>query len=298
MRRRGKGNDGGGGDEARSSGFAGFVRGLIAGVPWAEKAESTETRSFPAPSGHVVRVHNSNGVTRISGEERDDVEVTAYRTARAESVEAAERLLGEIQLVFNETGGRLDLDVEVPRKWNRRGVANLCIKLPRQTEVWVAAANGRVDVEGIRGLVHARSTNGSAKVSDVIGDVEVGTTNAMVSCTAICGKLMARSSNGKIEIANHRGSVDATTSNGLIRASLDDLGADGVLLCTSNGRIVLDLPDEVDADVDIRVDNGIIRNERRMCQKSRETNGRVLGRLGTGGKLIKLRTSNGSITVH
>ena len=294
MRRRGR--DGADGGESR--GFAGFVRGLLSGIPWAEKAESKETRILPTPPGHVFRVHNSNGVTRISGEDRDDIEVTAFRTARAESVEAAERLLGEIQLAFNETGGRLDLEVEVPRKWNRRGVANLCIKLPRKMEVWVAAANGRVDVEGIRGLVHARSTNGSAKISDVIGDVEVGTTNAMVCCSAICGKLMARSSNGKIEIANHRGSVDATTSNGLIRASVDDLGADGVLLCTSNGRIVLDLPDEVDADIDIRVDNGIIRNDRELCQKGRESNGRVVGRLGMGGKLIKLRTSNGSITLH
>ena len=54
----------------------------------------------------------------------------------------------------------------------------------------------------------------------------------------------------------------------------------------------------VDADVDIRVDNGVIRNERELCPKGRETNGRVAGRLGLGGKLIKLRTSNGSISVH
>ena len=164
------------------------------------------------------------------------------------------------------------MDVEVPRKWNRRGAANLCIKLPRQMEVWVAAANGRIDVEGIRGLVRARSTNGSAKVCDVVGDVEVATTNAKVSCSCLCGKLMARSSNGKIEIESHRGSVDASTSNGLIRATLDDLGKEGVQLATSNGRIVLDLPEDVDADVDLRVDNGIIRNDRELHHKGRETN--------------------------
>ena len=109
---------------------------------------------------------------------------------------------------------------------------------------------------------------------------------------------MARSSNGKIEIEDHRGSVDASTSNGLIRASVDALGENGVLLCTSNGRIVLDLPDEVDADLDLRVDNGVIRNDRELCQKGRETGGRVAGRLGVGGTSIKLRTSNGSISLH
>jgi DUF4097 and DUF4098 domain-containing protein YvlB len=132
----------------------------------------------------------------------------------------------------------------------------------------------------------------------VVGDVEVGTTNAKVSCCGIQGSLTARSSNGKIEIHGHRGSVDASTSNGLIRASIEDVGHDGILLCTSNGRIVLDLPDEVDADVDMRVDNGIIRNDRDLEAKGRESGGRVAGRLGQGGKTIKLRTSNGSISLH
>ena len=69
-------------------------------------------------------------------------------------------------------------------------------------------------------------------------------------------------------------------------------------LATSNGRIVLDLPESVDADVDLRVDNGIIRNDRELQHKGRETNGRVVGRLGNGGRLVKLRTSNGSISLH
>jgi hypothetical protein len=285
-------------DDEPAQGLKALLRSLLPGIPWAERAEVRETQVLPAPKGHVFKVHNSNGVTRITGEDRDDIEVTAHKTARAESREAAEALLGEIRLAFHDLGDKLGLEVEVPRKWNRRGAANLCIKLPRAMEVWVAAANGRVDVEGIRGIVRAKSTNGSAKVSDVIGDVEINTTNAKVSCSGTCGKLIARSSNGKIEIDQHRGSVDASTSNGLIRASLDDLGEEGVQLATSNGRIVLDLPEHVDADVDIRVDNGVIRNDRELYPKGRETNGRVAGRLGLGGKLIKLRTSNGSVSLH
>jgi hypothetical protein len=285
-------------DDEPGQGLKALLRSLLPGIPWAERAERKETQILAAPRGQVFRVHNSNGVTRITGEDRQDIEVTSLKTARAESSEAAETLLGEIRLAFHDTGDRLDLEVEVPRKWGRRGTANLCIKLPRAMEVWVAAANGRVDVEGIRGLVHAKSTNGSAKISDVIGDVEINTTNAKVSCSCTSGKLVARSSNGKIEIDHHRGSVDASTSNGLIRASLEDLGDEGVQLATSNGRIVLDLPEHVDADVDIRVDNGVIRNDRELSPKGRETNGRVAGRLGLGGKLIKLRTSNGSVSLH
>jgi hypothetical protein len=286
------------GGRAGHRSFSGFLRSLLVGVPWSERAQTTETLELAAPPGGVFRVHNSNGRTDIKGEDRSDILVTASKCARAESTAAAEEMLGGIRLAFAETPDGLDLDVEVPRKWNRRGSANLCIRLPREMTVWVAAANGRVSVDGIHGQVRARSTNGSATVSNVVGNVEVATTNAKVSCNCICGRLTARSSNGKIEIDDHRGSVDASTSNGLIRASFEGLGKGGAQLATSNGRIVLDLPEEVDADVDVRVDNGVIRNDRTLQHTTRESNGRIVGRLGHGGALVKLRTSNGSISLR
>jgi hypothetical protein len=279
-------------------GLGDFLRRLIPGVPFAERAEVEETIEIPRPNSGVLRIHNSNGRTRITGEERDEIVITAFKTARAESEAAAQKVLEDIQLVFGETPEALDLDVEVARRWNRKGAANLYIRVPRDMNIWVAAANGRVAVEGIHGHVRARSTNGSASVSNVVGKVEVATTNAKVCCQCICGELSARSSNGKIEIDQHRGAVNASTSNGLIRASLDDIEAGGVQLATSNGKIVLDLPEQVDAEVDIRVDNGVIRNDRKLCGSSRESHGRVVGRLGKGGALIKLRTSNGSVNVH
>lgn len=279
-------------------GFTGFLRGLLSGIPWSERAAREETVTVDAPSSGRLRVHNSNGRTRITGEDRRDIEVTAYKTARAGSQHAAEELLDEIELVFTESAEGLELEVEIPRRRHHRGAANLCIKLPRDIRVAVSAANGRVDVEGIRGAVEVRSSNGSANITEVVGDVQVATSNAKVHCACNKGRLRARSSNGKIEIQSHCGSVDASTSNGVIRAQLEALGKEGVQLATSNGRIVLDLPDPVDADVDIRVDNGIIRNDRPLVQGGRETQGRVVGQLGGGGPLIKLRTSNGMISVH
>lgn len=279
-------------------GFTGFLRSLLSGIPWSERAEREETIGVNAPASGCVRIHNSNGRTRVTGEDRDDIEVTAFKVARAESQEAAADLLEKIRVVFSETEDGLDLEVETPRKWNRRGAANLCVRVPRSTMLAVSAANGKVLVEGIRGAVKARSTNGAASVCDVVGDVDVATSNAKVACRCIRGRLMARSSNGKIEIEEHCGSIDASTSNGLIRARLDEIGKEGINLATSNGRIVLDLPEELDAEVDIRVDNGIVRNDRELDHTTRETGGRVLGRIGSGGPLIKLRTSNGSISLH
>ena len=71
-----------------------------------------------------------------------------------------------------------------------------------------------------------------------------------------------------------------------------------ISIATSNGQIVLDLPQNVDGEVDIRVDNGTIRNCRSLQQEEGEAGGRLRGRLGRGGAPIKLRTSNATISVR
>ena len=279
-------------------GFGGFLRSLLSGIPWSERATGEERIVIAAPASHQLRVHNTNGRTCVIGEERDDIQVIVAKTARAESADAARDLLDEIRLVNGIGGDALELDVEVPRKWNRRGHANLELHVPRGSNVDVSVSNGKITVTSLRGRVRARSSNGSVTIDDVAGDIEVATTNAKVCCAMTCGRLMARSSNGKIELDDHRGSVDASTSNGLIRVSMDEIGKAGVQLATSNGRILLELPEDANADVDIRVDNGVIRNDRTLCKATRASNGQVRGQLGAGGPLIKLRTSNGSISLR
>jgi len=292
--RRGHAHDGDAG-----GGLGGFLRSLLSGIPWSERAEGEETRDFPAPPGGGIRIDNANGRTRVTGEDRRDVAVHICKAARAESEEQAERLVHEIRLLAREDGsGDLELEVEIPGRWNRRGRADLDVRVPRELKVQVMASNGRVCIEGLRGAVRARSANGAVRVVDVIGDVEIHTSNAKVYTHCTCGRLLARSSNGKIELEEHRGSVDAATSNGTICCELVDMGKEGVVLATSNGRIALELPDGAEGDVDIRVDNGVIRAQRELDTQSRERSGRLKGALGRGGAPIRLRASNGTITLR
>jgi len=283
--------------EDRPRGFGGFLRSLLSGIPWSESAQGMETLSFAPPRGTLLRVHNANGKTRVVGEERSDVQVIACKRARAESSEEAARLLDEIRVSETQSNGALELEVEIPKKWNRHGSANLEIHVPRELRVEVGASNGKVTLEGLRGGAKARSSNGAVTVIDVVGAIDIFTSNAKVECSTTRGRLVARSSNGKIELEDHRGSVDASTSNGLISASIEEVGREGVLLATSNGRIALELPEKVDAELDIHVDNGVIRTHRDLGGASPQPTGRLRATLGAGGPLIKLRTSNGSISL-
>ena len=285
-------------EDTRSEGIGAFLRNLLSGIPWSECAESEEEMTLAAPAAGKIQVNNGNGRTRVVGEDRDDVAICIQRRARAETDEAAAEVLDAIRIESADVAGSLVLDVHTPRKWNRHGHAHLELRVPRGSQIIIEANNGKVCVQGMRSRVCARSSNGSVRISDVVGDIEVTTSNAKVSCDCTCGRLLARSSNGKIELADHRGSVDASTSNGLIRASLEEMGKDGVVLATSNGRIVLELPEEIDAEVDLRVDNGVIRMLRELETRRGDSAGRLRGKLGRGGAPIKLRTSNGTISLR
>jgi len=284
--------------EDGEGGLGSFIKSLLSGIPWSESASREESRTLAVPSAGIVSLHNSNGRTRVVGEDRDDIVLNTLKHARAETQEAAEQLLDDIRIDVHTGGGLLDIEVVVPRRWNRHGSADIELRLPRAVEVRVSSANGKLCLAGMRCGVRARSSNGSVRIDDVVGDIEINTANAKVCCGHTRGRLVARSSNGKIELDHHCGSIDASTSNGLIQAIVEQLSSEGVSLATSNGRIVLELPEDPNAEIDVRVDNGVIRSELDLGCDAEDGNGRLRGRIGRGGCPIKLRTSNGTISLR
>ena len=285
------------GDEKR--GLGGFLRSLLSGLPWHERAEADETLRLGSPPGGGIRVDNANGCTVVVGEDRADVEIRVHKAARGSSEAEAAQLAGSIRVLTREdAAGSLEVEVSLPGRWTHRGRADLEIHAPRSLRIQVTSSNGRVCLTGMRAAVRLHSSNGPVRVDDVVGDVEIHTSNARVHTHCTCGKLVARSSNGKMDLEEHRGSVDAATSNGMIHCNVEDLGKEGILLVTSNGRISLELPDDVDGDVDIRVDNGLIRALRDVGHSARENAGRLKGTLGRGGIPIRLRASNGTISLR
>jgi hypothetical protein len=295
MRSRSGTEDNGQCDEG---GISSFLRSLLSGIPWSESASCSESLEIELPRQCVVDVHNANGKTRIVGGDCDRVTLRAVKHARAESEDAAARLLDEIAISSAEVAGALEIDVDIPRKWNRHGSVDLEVEVPRDVEVRVSSSNGKLCLQGLHCGVQAQSANGSVRLRDIVGDINITTANAKISCECTCGRLVARSSNGKIEVGEHSGSLDASTSNGLIRATLQRLTNEGVCLTTSNGRIVLELPESPNAEIDIRVDNGVIRSELALGNETSDQAGRLRGRLGRGGSPIKLRTSNGTISLR
>lgn len=285
--------------EREGPGFGGLLRTLFSRIPWGEQRSEEEVLVVPAPAGQAISIRNANGKTSVRGEDRNDVEIRVTKSVRADCEDMAAKLLESIKLQNSDASDVLEIEVQIPRKCARHGLAHLELRVPRETKVALSSTNGKICLENLDRPIRARSSNGSVSIVEVNGDIDVTTANAKVACKCTSGHLRARSSNGKIEVGGHDGSVDASTSNGVIKASLDALGDSGVSLTTSNGRIALELPDQPDADVDIHVENGLIRNDLELEGTSgSDGDGRIRGRVGKGGTPIRLRTSNGTVSLR
>jgi hypothetical protein len=122
----------------------------------------------------------------------------------------------------------------------------------------------------------------------VNGDIEVHDLGSDVAASSV---------NGDIEIST-TGFAEASTVNGSIVAAMERYDvAEGLSFQTVNGSISLDLPDDVDADVDAKWVNGRLEWDLPFELIGRRARRSARGVLGVGGSELNLRTVNGSIHV-
>lgn len=124
------------------------------------------------------------------------------------------------------------------------------------------------------------------------------TVNGDVEALGLGGDVTAVTVNGGIEIST-TGFARAETVNGSIRASVGSAELrEGAAFSTVNGSITLDLPDEIDADVDASWLNGSFESALPFTLQGRVSRRSARGTLGDGGPRLELETVNGSIRIR
>ncbi len=125
-----------------------------------------------------------------------------------------------------------------------------------------------------------RTVNGDVRVQGLASDIQVATVN------------------GGLQLSTS-GSVEGNTVNGSIEAVMGSSDWAGTLeFSTVNGSILLDVPDDLDADLDASWVNGGLDTELPFTAQGRVSRRHAEGRLGQGGPHIELSTVNGSIEIR
>ncbi len=234
------------------------------------KAQDTWTRTYTLSEKGRIELINVNG--RVTAEPATDGKVTieGRRTAKGSTDEAAKELLAKLEIREEVSGDRVRVESRPPRMSGFNGhEIEWTVKVPKGVIVDVRTVNGGVRLNGLEGEVHARTTNGGVKGSNITATI-----------------LDASSVNGGIDI--ELGSpLDAS-------ATID--------IETVNGGVSLGLPAESKATITARAVNGGVRVSDLDVQKQEQSNSfeskrRLEGTLNGGGAKVNISTTNGGVRI-
>ena len=130
--------------------------------------------------------------------------------------------------------------------------------------------------------------------------MNAGTVNGDVSVAGATAPVKAHTVNGSVEASTTAGPVDASTVNGDVRVRMDALTGDGDLrYSTVNGSITAELPNGLNADIDMETVNGSLTSDFPLTLSgSINPRHHLHATIGSGGRRIEFHTVNGSIELR
>lgn len=185
--------------------------------------------------------------------------------------------------------------------WSNNYRLDFTIMVPSSMELQVDLTNGNINVDSVNRDAHVKTTNGDVGVSRINGNLDVQSTNGKLVIEDIKGYLNARTTNGDILIEQVTEDVFASGTNGTIHITSNHVGGDWEIK-TTNGKIAVALPDQVDAQIDAETSNGEVRGNVSWIRENEgelfRENSQGSSTLGNGTHSIKLSGSNGAIEVN
>ena len=127
------------------------------------------------------------------------------------------------------------------------------------------------------------------------------TSNGAIAIAEVAGRTRFDTTNGAISLSDLSGDVRGQTVNGTVHVELDGTRwqGDGLDVSTTNGRVVVLLPRDYNAELHTETDNGGIAVDFPVTVRGRLSGWprRLDTTLGSGGAPLRVRTVNGGVTI-
>ena len=259
-----------------------------------DKETLTQTLQFSAGNGaKVLEVDSINGRIRATAYDGRNVEMTAYKTIRAESQSTLQLARQEVRLDIADNADTINIFVNQPgherstgpsssrfnnSNWRDRGYEvsfDFDIRVPRQAGVRLWTING-----------------GPIEVVELAGDFQVNNIN------------------GAIEMRNISGSGRAHTINGAVTVTFANNPQRDSHFGSLNGAIDVTLPRDLSADLRFKTFNGgvytdfsitavpIAATTERISGRLTNRNEFSVVRVGRGGPTLEFDGFNGDVRIR
>jgi DUF4097 and DUF4098 domain-containing protein YvlB len=283
-----------------------------------EGLSARETLTFKVSGQPQVVLDTFDGAIELHSWDRPEVEVEIERRAMEQA------LIDEIKVDASEKNGVVTVKVTGPARADFRGVtigmhisptARLRVAVPRNSNVQATSGDGSIRAEAIEGKLLLTTSDGSVTGTRLGGDIQIRSGDGSIRLDNVTGKLDLETTDGSIGIDARPTVLKARTGDGSIRATIepDTVMADNWDLTTSDGTVVLTLPATFNGELDAETSDGVVRTshpllddvndgERRRdgenSDERRERRRTLRSKIGDGGKVLRIRTGDGSIRIE
>jgi DUF4097 and DUF4098 domain-containing protein YvlB len=242
-----------------------------------------DEKHFAVSGKPDVALATFDGSIEIRPWDKADVQVVVEKRGRDKDDVAA------IEVKAEQHGDRIEVTVTEPKRdhsgfnfhINNRS-AKLIVSVPESSDVSAKSGDGSIDIERVAGHVQLRSGDGSIRGRMLGGDVEANTGDGSIRLDGKLSGVRVHTGDGSVVIRADSGSAP---------------GADWDIV-TGDGSVTLEVPDGFGAEVDAHTgDGGIHMRDLTLSNVTGNIGKNSLrGRLGDGGRSLRVRTGDGSIT--
>ena len=282
-----------------------------------EGLSARETKTFTVKGLPNVVLDTFDGAIEIHSWDKPEVEVEIEKRAMEQA------LIDEIKVQTDQQGDVVTIKVTGPRRTEFRGVtigmhisptARLRVVVPRSSNIQATSGDGSIRAEAVEGKILLTTQDGSVTAARIGGDIQIRSGDGSIRLDNVTGKLDLETEDGSIGLEAQPSVLKARTGDGSIRAMIspDSTMTENWDLATSDGSIMLQLPGLFNAEIDAETSDGTVRSdhpqlsdgdrlERRRGEDGDERRERrriLRAKMGDGGKILKVRTGDGTIRIE
>ncbi len=261
-----------------------------------------EERRFTVSGTPELRLNTFDGAIEIRSGETGAVVIKIEK--RGPTKEALENLTVDSK----QNGNSIEVSVKRPAGeivvfgiGRMSPTAKLIVTMPRDGNVYARSGDGSIRVERVRGHLELRTGDGSIRGTEIGGKMVLVTGDGSVTIDQAEGDLDVDTGDGSVSVAGKLDVVKVHTGDGSItfRAEPGTSMKDDWSMTTGDGGVAVYLPSDFGAELDAHTGDGAIRNELDIesagggsDERARRT---LKGRLGAGGRTLRIRTGDGSV---
>jgi hypothetical protein len=257
-----------------------------------------EEKRFTVSGTPAVNATTFDGSIQVQAWENPDVLVEIEKRGPTRAA------LEQIEVHTAQDGNTITIDARRPHRrsvhvfgLNISPTARLIVWVPKHADVRARSGDGSISIERVTGKLDAHTGDGSIRANEIAGDMTLSSGDGSVTVDNAEGRLALDTGDGSVNVSGKLAAVRLHTGDGSIvyRADPGTKMNDDWDITTGDGGVTLYLPSDFGAELDAHTGDGSIRNDLDLTASGDNTRRTVRGRLGPGGKQLRIRTGDGSI---